>query len=145
MNDKIYKILESKFDAECLAVYDLDMRGGKMMIVTEKALEMMLPPKKWNSMKKSIPDEFLYSKVGTSQNYLGGGMLGKISFVVSESFCINDVPEKHRDVIADAISTLAEFMKKYHYNAQFGDEEPQDDAWEWQSYEQNQVMPRSSY
>lgn len=75
-------------------------------------------------------------KMAAYQNYLGGGMLGKV--------CVNDtIRAKHKIVevsMAKKLDEIGEQLKKYYFNLTNPDSE-----WESQSYEQNQNMPVSAY
>lgn len=82
------------------------------------------------------PFGFEGHKMAAYQNYLGGGMLGKIcvndtiranNFFVEESLC------KELDEIGSAL--------KRHYHSLTNP----DTEWEGRTYEQNQMMPVSAY
>jgi hypothetical protein len=83
-------------------------------------------------------DTFGYEgeKMTAYQNYLGGGMLGKV--------CSNDtIRAKHKFVelsLATELDEIAEQLKQYYFNLTNPEE-----GFESQSYEQNQRMPVSAY
>ena len=82
-------------------------------------------------------DDFGYpgEKMAAYQNYLGGGMLGKV--------CVNDtIRAKHKFVelsIADELDQIGEGLKKYFH------ELTNPEGWENQTFEQNQTMPERAY
>jgi hypothetical protein len=84
-------------------------------------------------------DSFGYEgeRMSAYQNYLGGGMLGKV--------CSNDtIRAKHKIVeesICRELDEIAEQLRKYYFSLTNPDEE----YWEHMSYEQNQKMPVSAY
>ena len=69
------------------------------------------------------------------QNYLGGGMLGKIN---GDTNFDKSLLSKKDQKIVDAIQ---EELKQYFHDLT----NHEDDEWENQSYEQNQNMPTSAY
>lgn len=75
-------------------------------------------------------------KMSAYQNYLGGGMLGRV--------CANDtIRAKHKIVelsLAEELDEIAEQLKQYYFNLTNPEGE-----WEGVSYEQNQSMPVSAY
>lgn len=75
-------------------------------------------------------------KMSAYQNYLGGGMLGRV--------CVNDtIRAKHKIVelsLAEELDEIGEQLKQYYFNLTNPDGE-----WEAVSYEQNQKMPVSGY
>lgn len=69
-------------------------------------------------------------KMTAYQNYLGGGMLGKI-----DGDCtIKDWRE------SDKLKDIAENLQKYFHSLTV-----HDDEWEWETFEQNQLKPVSAY
>jgi hypothetical protein len=80
---------------------------------------------------------FKGEKMAVYQNYLGGGLLGKIEAnntiqAYNKPFCT--------DKQAAKLDRIAERLKKYFHNLTNLDTE-----WEGQSYIQNQNMPVSAY
>ncbi len=79
---------------------------------------------------------FRGEKMAAYQNYLGGGMLGRI--------CANDTirayNKPHTEKQAQKLDKIAERLKK-HFHALTNP----DTKWESKSYEQNQKMPTSAY
>lgn len=79
---------------------------------------------------------FSGQKMSAYQNYLGGGMLGRI--------CANDTirafNEPHTEKQATKLNRIAERLKKHFHELTNPDTE-----WEGRSYEQNQKMPISAY
>jgi hypothetical protein len=79
---------------------------------------------------------FSGQKMSAYQNYLGGGMLGKV--------CANDTIRAYDKPCTDKqnakLDRIAERLKKYYHNLTNPDTE-----WEGQSYEQNQKMSVSAY
>jgi hypothetical protein len=75
-------------------------------------------------------------KMSAYQNYLGGGMLGKV--------CSNDTIRANNSFVEESIcrelDEIAEQLRKYFFNLTNPDGE-----WESQSFEQNQTMPVSAY
>jgi hypothetical protein len=83
------------------------------------------------------PFGFKGEKMSAYQNYLGGGMFGKV--------CVNDSIRSHSfysltDAKEAILTELSEELKKYY----FGLTNP-DSEWESQTYELNQRMPVSAY
>lgn len=80
---------------------------------------------------------FRGEKMSAYQNYLGGGMLGRI--------CANDTirayDKPHTQKQADKLDRIAERLKMYFHTLS----NHADDEWENQTYEQNQNMPVSGY
>lgn len=76
-------------------------------------------------------------KMSAYQNYLGGGMLGRI--------CSNDTVRAFNkdctDKQEEKLDMIAEQLKKYYHSLT----NPSDDEFENQSYEQNQSLPSSAY
>ncbi len=71
------------------------------------------------------------------QNYLGGGMLGKVD-------AHDSIRAKHKIVelsLATELDEIAEQLKQYYFSLTNPDEE----EWESLTYEQNQKMPISGY
>ena len=79
---------------------------------------------------------FSGQKMSAYQNYLGGGMLGKV--------CANDTIRAYDKPCTDKqnakLDRIAERLKKYYHNLTNPDTE-----WEGQSYEFNQKMSVSAY
>ena len=72
---------------------------------------------------------------GASQNYLGGGMLGKIEG--RRNFKLEDLTEEELGLYQE----FTEEVKRYfHELTRYSGDE-----WEDMSYEKNQEMPRSAY
>jgi hypothetical protein len=75
-------------------------------------------------------------KMAAYQNYLGGGLLGRV--------CANDTIRANNSIVEESIckelDKIAEELKKYYFELTNPDTE-----WESQSYEQNQKMPVSGY
>lgn len=78
-------------------------------------------------------DDFGYSgeKMTAYQNYLGGGMLGRV---------MSDCTIKNWEA-DEKLSDIAEDLRKYFH----GLTNPADSEWESVSYEQNQNMSGSAY
>ncbi len=80
---------------------------------------------------------FKGEKMSAYQNYLGGGMLGRI--------CANDTirafDKPCTDKQAEKLDRIAERLKMYFHDLS----NHADDEWENQSYLQNQNMPESAY
>jgi hypothetical protein len=78
-------------------------------------------------------DSFGYEgeKMTAYQNYLGGGMLGRVT---------NDctIVNWYKD---EELSEIAEQLRKYFFELT----NPPEDTWEYMSYEQNQKLPVSAY
>jgi hypothetical protein len=79
---------------------------------------------------------FRGEKMSAYQNYLGGGLLGRI--------CANDTIRAYNkpctEKQAQKLDKIAERLKKYFHELTNPDTE-----WEGQSYEKNQRMPVSAY
>jgi hypothetical protein len=79
---------------------------------------------------------FSGEKMSAYQNYLGGGLLGRI--------CANDTIRAYNkpctEKQAAKLDKIAERLKKYFHELTNPDTE-----WEGQSYEKNQRMPVSAY
>lgn len=79
---------------------------------------------------------FKGEKMAAYQNYLGGGMLGRI--------CVNDTIRTSHPFVelseAKKLDEIGERLKRYFHELTNPDTE-----WEGQSYEQNQKMPVSAY
>lgn len=74
-------------------------------------------------------------KMSAYQNYLGGGMLGRVA-------CNDTIRAKHKIVeesLAKELDEIAEQLKKYYFNL------TNPEGWESQDYEQNQKMAISAY
>jgi hypothetical protein len=80
---------------------------------------------------------FKGEKMSAYQNYLGGGMLGRI--------CTNDTIRAYDKPITqkqeEKLDRIAERLKMYFHDIT----NHADDEWENQSYLQNQNMPESGY
>lgn len=78
-------------------------------------------------------DNFGYEgeKMTAYQNYLGGGMLGK----VDNDCTIKDWQDNEK------LQEIAEQLRKYFFNIT----NPPEEVWEHQSYEINQILPVSAY
>jgi len=76
-------------------------------------------------------------KMAAYQNYLGGGMLGRVAS--------NDtIRTKHKFVeesMCKELDEIAEQLRQYFFNLT----NPEDGEWETQNYEQNQKLPVSAY
>lgn len=79
---------------------------------------------------------FKGEKMSAYQNYLGGGMLGKV--------CANNTVNAYNKQVTEKqqakLDKVAEQLKMYYHNLTNPDTE-----WESQSFEQNQKMPTSGY
>ncbi len=80
---------------------------------------------------------FKGEKMSAYQNYLGGGMLGRV--------CANDTIRAYNKRCTEKQNTkldkIAEELKCYFHSLT----NPEDDEWESQSYFQNQNTPISGY
>lgn len=76
-------------------------------------------------------------KMSAYQNYLGGGMLGR----VDSDNTINAFDKEVTDEQQELLDEIAEQLKRYFFDLTNPDEE----EWENQSYEQNQTLPVSAY
>lgn len=81
---------------------------------------------------------FKGQKMSAYQNYLGGGMLGRI--------CANDTIRSQSfyeltDKQEAKLNKIGERLKKYFHELT----NPAEQEWESQSYEQNQKLPSSAY
>jgi hypothetical protein len=80
---------------------------------------------------------FKGEKMSADQNYLGGGMLGKV--------CANNTIEAFNKPCTDKqrekLSKIEEDLKRYYHSLT----NPEDSEWEGRTYEQNQNMPVSGY
>ena len=83
------------------------------------------------------PFGFEGEKMSAYQNYLGGGMLGKIC----SSNTINRESKIVELELQNQIDAIALELKKYFHSLTNHSE----DEWENQSFEQNQRMPVSAY
>lgn len=79
---------------------------------------------------------FKGEKMAAYQNYLGGGLLGKIEANNTIQAFNKPCTEKQ----AAKLAKIGERLKKYFHSLTNPDTE-----WEGQSYEQNQNMPSSAY
>lgn len=75
-------------------------------------------------------------KMAAYQNYLGGGMLGRV--------CVNDTIRANNPFVEESeakkLDEIGEKLKRYFFELTNPDTE-----WESQSFEQNQSMPVSGY
>ncbi|MDZ7785978.1 MAG: hypothetical protein U5L95_02545 [Candidatus Saccharibacteria bacterium] len=75
-------------------------------------------------------------KMSAYQNYLGGGMLGRV--------CSSDTVRANQSFVEESVckelDEIAEQLRKYFFELTNPDSE-----WESQSYEQNQRMPSRAY
>jgi hypothetical protein len=80
---------------------------------------------------------FKGEKMAAYQNYLGGGLLGKV--------CVNNTIEAYNKPCTDKqrekLNKIGERLKKHYHSLT----NPEDSEWENRSYEQNQDMPESAY
>jgi hypothetical protein len=80
---------------------------------------------------------FKGEKMSAYQNYLGGGMLGRI--------CANDTIRSYDKPITqkqeEKLDRIAERLKMYFHNLS----NHEDDEWESETYEQNQKKSASAY
>ena len=86
---------------------------------------------------------FKGEKMTAYQNYLGGGLLGRIESdnTVRLKFTPIGLPKKERSPKQmEKLDRIAERLKKHFHSLTNPDTE-----WEEQSYEQNQNMPVSAY
>lgn len=76
-------------------------------------------------------------KMSAYQNYLGGGMLGKV--------CSSDTIRANQSFVEESIcrelDEIAEQLKKYYFNLT----NPEEETYEHMLYEQNQKLPVSAY
>jgi len=75
-------------------------------------------------------------RMSAYQNYLGGGMLGRVA-------CNDTIRAKHKFVelsLAEELDEIAEQLKQYYFNLTNPEE-----GFESLSYEQNQTLPVSAY
>jgi hypothetical protein len=80
---------------------------------------------------------FKDEKMSAYQNYLGGGMLGKIC----ENNTINAFKKEISTKKQLKLEQIAEELKKYFHSLT----NPEEGEWESVSYEQNQEMSTSAY
>lgn len=78
--------------------------------------------------RKGFPGQ----KMSAYQNYLGGGMLGKV--------CVNDTIRTCTDKQRAKLDKIGEELKRYYFDLSNPESE-----WERQTYEQNQKMAVSGY
>lgn len=75
-------------------------------------------------------------KMAAYQNYLGGGLLGRV--------CVNDTIRRQslscELSVADKLDEIGDQLKRYYHELTNPDGE-----WESTTYEQNQNMPESGY
>ena len=80
---------------------------------------------------------FKGEKMSAYQNYLGGGLLGKV--------CSNDTIRRQSlitdEETAQKLDAIAVELRRYYHNLT----NPEDQEWESQTFEQNQLMPVSGY
>lgn len=79
---------------------------------------------------------FKDEKMSAYQNYLGGGMLGRVCSDNTINAFGKPVTEKQQE----KLNNIAEGLKEYFFHITNPDTE-----WEKQSYEQNQKMPARAY
>ena len=79
---------------------------------------------------------FKNQKMAAYQNYLGGGLLGKVG--ANDTIRAFNKPCTEKQ--AAKLDKIAERLKKYFHSLTNPDTE-----WEGQTYEQNQLMPSSAY
>ena len=80
---------------------------------------------------------FKNEKMSAYQNYLGGGMLGRVC--VNDTITAFDKPCTERNLAK--LERIGEQLKHYYHNLT----NPDEDTWEHQTYEQNQNMSASAY
>jgi hypothetical protein len=80
---------------------------------------------------------FKGEKMSAYQNYLGGGMLGKVS--VNNTIQAYNKPCTEKQVAK--LERIGERLKKHYHSLT----NPEDSEWESQSYLQNQNMPVSGF
>jgi hypothetical protein len=80
---------------------------------------------------------FKGQKMSAYQNYLGGGMLGRIC----ANNTINAFDKPCTEKQQAKLDKIAERLKRYFHELT----NPHDQEWESQSYEQNQKLPSSAY
>lgn len=80
---------------------------------------------------------FKGEKMSAYQNYLGGGMLGRV--------CANNTIEAYNKPLTEKqkikLDAIAEDLKKYYHSLT----NPEEGEWESVSYEKNQKMSVSAY
>lgn len=80
---------------------------------------------------------FKGERMAAYQNYLGGGMLGRV--------CVNDTVTSFdkpcTDKQREKLERIGEELKRYYHSLT----NPDEDEWESMTYEQNQSMPKSAY
>ena len=80
---------------------------------------------------------FKGEKMAAYQNYLGGGLLGRV--------CVNDTITSFDKPCTDKqrakLERIGEQLKQYYHSLT----NPDEDTWEHQSYEQNQRMQARAY
>jgi hypothetical protein len=83
------------------------------------------------------PFGFEGQKMAAYQNYLGGGMLGKV--------CVNDTIRRQTGTTdnesATKLDAIGEELKQYYHSLT----NPDEDEWEHRTYIQNQDLPVSGY
>jgi len=80
---------------------------------------------------------FKGEKMSAYQNYLGGGMLGRIC----ANNTINAFDKPCTEKQQAKLDKISERLKKFFHDIT----NPADQEWESQSYEQNQRLPTSAY
>jgi hypothetical protein len=80
---------------------------------------------------------FKGEKMSAYQNYLGGGMLGRVS--ANNTIQAYNKPCTEKQVAK--LERIAERLKKHYHTLT----NPEDSEWESQTYEQNQSMAVSGY
>lgn len=76
-------------------------------------------------------------RMAAYQNYLGGGMLGRV--------CASDTVRANSPFVEESVckelDAIAEQLKRHYHSLT----NPEEDAWESVSYEQNQSLSASAY
>lgn len=104
---------------------EISYRGGSITIDASYFL----------NFKQSYLNNYGTTDCGTSQNYLGGGMLGSVYF--GSNFSFKHILKKD---YARFEKLQNELKQLHHYLTNHSDDE-----WEDQTYKQNQAMPSSAY
>ena len=86
------------------------------------------------------PFGFEGDKMTAYQNYLGGGMLGKICSDNTFIHRVNKVSHGFKENF-QVLQNIEEELKRYFHSLTNHD----DDEWESETYEQNQEKPASAY
>lgn len=104
---------------------EADYRGGVIIIDLSDLL---------GSYGKNYTEKYEGCQMQACQNYLGGGMLGKICCVCN--FNLGRLPATK----LEKVEKMADALKRYFHNLT-----NHDDEWESESYLQNQNKPFSAY